>query len=161
MKYDLEKLIEAASLGSGIDKDLIKAIIQIESSGYTFAVRYEPNYPHLYYPRELASKCIVSVATMENIQKTSWGLMQVMGGTAYWLGFPKNKLVTELCMPHIGIEYGVKYLKKLFLRYNQESDVIAAYNRGSAIKVKSGFYENQGYVDKVHGELVKLRRIKE
>lgn len=159
MMTDIDNLIESYALKYDLDKDLIKAIVMVESSGKTFAVRFEPGYRWLYYPRELASKNNVTHETMVTIQSMSWGLMQIMGATAYEQGFPQDQLVSQLVLPHLGIDYGCKFLKSLFRRYNLESDVIAAYNAGSPKKLDSGMYNNQRYVDKVHAELVKLRRV--
>lgn len=62
-------------------------------------------------------------------QKTSWGPMQIMGATARELGF--RGWFPELCGP-LGIEYGARYLRKQFDRYEGESweDAIEAYNAG-------------------------------
>lgn len=75
--------------------------------------------------------------------------MQVMGVVARELGF--DGILTELCDEELGIAYGCKQLVRLkkWQRGYSESDIIAAYNAGSARFDKQGNYENQSYVDKV------------
>ena len=68
--------------------------------------------------------------------------------------------LTELCQDAIGIEYGCKHLSTFHRKYEEESDMIAAYNAGSARKTKGGMYVNQAYVNKVHQVLERLRKLK-
>ena len=79
-------------------------------------------------------------------QKTSWGLMQVMGTVARELGH--RGWLSELCEPERGIYYGCLHLKKLMDRHGNLSDTVAAYNAGSPRRDVNGKYVNQEYVDR-------------
>lgn len=130
-----------------IRPELIQAIIQVESSGNTYAVRFEPGYKWLHEVENSAQNVNTTIETERVCQQMSWGLMQLMGATARWLGFKGP--IPELTYPHFGIEWGCKYLRNLFYRYHKEPDVIAAYNAGSPRFDAKGKYVNQAYVDKV------------
>lgn len=142
----------------GLDQDLIAAIIQVESGGNKFAMRYEPNYKWTYYTRECASRYGIDLATEEMMQKCSFGPMQVMGAVAREFGF--TGYMTELCSNDLGIYYGCKHLKRLSERFANEADLIASYNAGSPRKTSGGFYENQQYLDKVYSVLNEIRKLK-
>lgn len=131
-----------------IPEGLLRAIVKTESSGDPFAIRYEPHYRWLYRAEEFANKFYVSVPTEEKAQKTSWGLMQVMGAVAREKGF-RGRFLSELCDPEVGLEYGCKHLKGFYNRYGNWKDAIASYNAGSPRKKDDGTYVNQYYVDKV------------
>ncbi|OCL26320.1 hypothetical protein U472_09940 [Orenia metallireducens] len=147
---NLRDIIEKKAKKHGIPTKLIAAIIKIESNGNTYATRYEPNYRWLYKVEEFANHSMASFDTEENGQKTSWGLMQVMGAVARERGF-KGDFFTELCDPLLGIEYGCKHLKHYYNRYGNWEDAVASYNAGSPRKDDNGAYVNQAYVDKVFG----------
>lgn len=144
----LSEIIESKAKEHGIPAKLIAAIVKVESGGNTYANRYESHYKWLYKVEEFANQSMASFATEENSQKTSWGLMQVMGAVARERGFTGDFL-TELCDPRLGIEYGCKHLKHYYNRYDDWKDAVAAYNAGSSRKKDNGDYVNQAYVNKV------------
>ncbi len=84
--------------------------------------------------------------------------MQVMGSVARELGYlgPLQKL----CVEQWGILYGCLQLKRLMHRYTELDDVIASYNAGSPIRVASGRYKNQSYVDAVNAAIARIRASK-
>lgn len=144
-----ERLICKHSHHFGIPNELLRAIIQVESGGDTWAIRYEPGYRWLY--NEARPPRGVSGPTEREAQKTSWGLMQVMGAVAREHGFD-GRFLSKLCDPSVGIEYGCKHLASLYRRFGQRNGwegVAAAYNAGSPRRREDGRWENQGYVDKV------------
>ena len=154
----MPNVVEALAAKYHLDADLVYAICEVESSHNSLAMRYEPAYTYLYFPRESASLLPCSYETEVTAQKTSWGMMQVMGAVAREHGF--KGWLTELCQDAIGIEYGCKHLSTFHRKYEEESDMIAAYNAGSARKTKGGMYVNQAYVNKVHQVLERLRKLK-
>lgn len=87
-------------------------------------------------------------------QKTSWGLMQIMGGTARDLGFAGP--LTDLMDPELGIFWGCRYFQAHCSQYVQLLDQIAAYNAGQVRRMQDGTYLNQGYVDKMIDALTAL-----
>lgn len=149
---------------------LIAAITQVESSGDVFAARFEPNYQYLmdvvsgkptrcfsaYRPNGFPGVRGVTSAHTEFVQqRTSWGPMQVMGAVAREYGYMGS--FAALCGP-LGVHYGALHLMRLKARLVaksafRESDLIAAYNAGSA-RMAGGEYVNQVYVDKVNAALV-------
>ncbi len=142
----------------GLDPDIVCAMVTVESYGNNWAVRFEPKYKYLELPlSKWAANISTSEETEENMQKSSFGLMQVMGGVARQYGFYGH--LANLCDPTTGLYYGCKHLKAKFDRYKEERDAVAAYNAGSVSKLKDGSYTNQGYVDKVFKRVDYLRSL--
>lgn len=153
--------IEKAAKKYGLDPDLLTAICFVESSFDPGAVRPEPNFqrkyidPHPTYGR-------MDPAT-RSLLASSLGLMQTMGVVAHENGLPVT-LLTTLYRPEVSLEYGAKFLAKLFKRYDgltddlKMSDMVAAYNAGSAMTGKTGKYVNQKYVDKVLKKYWEIKR---
>jgi soluble lytic murein transglycosylase-like protein len=146
----VDSLVEENANIHKLNKSLIYAVIQVESSGDPWSIRYEPQYKWVL-PRAVsllhAKAWGVSIETEEMAQKTSWGLMQVMGGVARELGY--DEPLTKLLLPEFGIEYGCKQLARLSKKYKKDSELIASYNAGSPRKDDRGRFLNQSYVDKV------------
>lgn len=155
------ELIRKAADGYKLQPELIAAIIQSESGGNPNAIRFEPHYKYLFEINEISMKVGCTPPTMEILQKTSWGLMQVMGATAYGLGLSKEPEVnlrwaSSLLIPEMGIEYGCRLLYALFSRYRSKEDVVSAYNAGSPRRGSDLRYVNQKYVDRVMGYYAEL-----
>jgi soluble lytic murein transglycosylase-like protein len=148
-------IIRIKALSYGLDPDLVLAIAQTESSLNPWCVRFEPTWLYYYLPAKYASKLGITTSTERNLQSTSFGLMQVMGGVARELGFDEE--LVQLCDPELGIQYGCLKLVEIKKRYSDEQDIISAYNGGSISKNMNGKYGNQSYVDKVTEALLKLR----
>lgn len=130
-----------------IDRYLIAAIIMQESGGSQYACRFEPGWRWFLSIPHYAKRNGITENTERVMQSTSWGLMQIIGSTAREMGF--NGPLPALCEIENNIIYGSAYLAKLWLKYGIMSDVISAYNQGSAKKGKDGKYANQKYVDSV------------
>lgn len=104
---------------------LVKAIICQESAWNPDAVRYEPR-----------------------LADASRGLMQILFGTARWMGYPGEP--DGLYDPRANITYGVAYLSYLSTRYpGRLPDIVSAYNGGHPLRLADGGYANQDYVDSV------------
>ena len=93
-------------------------------------------------------------------QRTSWGLMQIMGAVARERGF-KERYFSQICEASIGIDLGCRHL--VWLRdkkgYRDLSDMVAAYNAGSPrmiLKDGQEQYVNQYYVDKIQDAYFRL-----
>lgn len=154
------QLVKNEALRHGVPCNLVKAIIQVESGGDPWAMRYEDHYQWLWdwqggawrgEPENLPSPQMVSTDTEVIQQKTSWGLFQIMGAVARELGF-QRPFLSELCREEVNAQYGCLYLKKLHQRYGKEygwEGVVAAWNAGSPRRISDGMWVNQGYVDKV------------
>lgn len=131
-----------------INPKVIEAIISVESATWSPTVaKYEKNFTNIYRADLFAKMFKVSLATEITLQKFSWGIMQIMGGTARDLGF--NEWIPDLCKPEIGIHWGCEYFQKRCMDYVDLKDQIATYNAGSVRRKSNGEYTNQEYVDKV------------
>lgn len=142
-------LIEMAKLAAakhGLEPALVVAICEVESGFNPLAARHEPSFRWIVKNPDKPAAC--TLATEINLQKTSFGLMQIMGATARDLGL--KGWITILVDPETSLEWGCRYLAKLKARYGSQGTdaVIAAYNAGSPI-IENGRYLNQSYVDKV------------
>lgn len=145
-------LINEISLKHGIEPKIIAAIVSVESSGNTCATRYEPHYRWTTSIPLYAKRNKITEKTEELHQKTSWGLMQVMGGTARSeLDFKGH--LSSLCFPEIGLNLGVRYFKKLWDKYDNLWDAVSAYNAGSPRKDINGVYDNRFYVEKIRDRI--------
>jgi len=123
--------IQAAASIWGLDPDLIGAIIWQESKGDPLAARFEPR-----------------------INDTSYGLMQLLLGTARSLGFAGS--VPELLEPSTNIMLGAQYLRSRFDLYGDLRLSLASYNSGSPIPT-NGLLVNENYVKVVLGHLAALK----
>jgi len=109
-------------------------------------------------PRWLAKEVQLrgyTAGTERILQRTSWGLMQIMGAVARERGF--RGWLTELCDPQANLEWGCKHLRWMIDHNNayglpdyriKPEDLAAAWNAGKA-RFVDGKYTNQSYVDRV------------
>lgn len=131
-----------------IDPKLIDAMIHVESSWNPWAIRYEPKFDYLENVAKFARQKSGAFFDTETVmQKCSFGLMQVMGGTARWMGFVGP--LPSLLDPEVSIHMGIRVFLRRAVKYPKLEDQVAAYNAGSIIKNLNGSYKNQAYVDKV------------
>ena len=140
--------------------DLLRAIVHTESAGNPWALRYEPGYrwlwdvresrPYKGDPQRLPTPSFVSADTELIGQKTSWGLMQVMGAVAREHGF-RGRYLSVLCDPEYGLEYGCRHLRHLHERFGAQGweAVAAAFNAGSPRRREDGAWINQAYIDRI------------
>jgi hypothetical protein len=134
----------------------IIALIKTESNGNHLACRYEANFKWTYKIEEFAKKISATKDTIEILQKTSFGLGQVMGVHFFELKTTINYLEiyswpTILFDVNVNLEYTIMIWKKKFEKYGLEPDTAyAAYNAGCVFyKNKNSFeYVNQSAVDK-------------
>lgn len=169
----MNDLIDSAAADHKVPPALVHAMVQVESSGNTWAWNPEPHYRYLWDVKRNRPFRPLTAAEQANerppsdfaclagdrdqewwAQQASWGLMQVMGAVARERGF-NGEYLPRLCDPLIGLEYGCRHLAMLRKRYFDAwrwDGVIAAYNAGS-VRHSRGSFENQGYVNKVRAAL--------
>ena len=99
-------LIQQTADTYGLDADLVEALVICESAGHADAFRFEPQYAHRYRIATKYPKWPVRAIA------SSYGLMQIMGPTAFDLGFKGEP--EELFLPTINLHWGGKYLKACF-----------------------------------------------
>jgi len=133
----------------GLDPLLVASMVQTESSGNPWATRFEKDYKWVYKTERFAEDLGITEITERAHQKTSWGMLQIMGGVARECGY-KGPL-PKLCLVKVGLSYGCLKLSLIHKKYDKISDVVAAYNAGIPRLNKDGIYANQNYVDKVLG----------
>lgn len=140
----IRSLIAAIADKHGLDPLLVEAVAMVESGGDQWAYRYEPGYRWIYEFRDRR----VSADTELSGQKTSWGLMQIMGAVARERGF-REPFLTRLLLPAENVEYGCRHLAHLASRGFLGRDLVASWNAGTPRLKPDGTYDNQQYVDKV------------
>ena len=117
----MELLAREAAAKHGLDPALVCALCEVESSWNPWAVRHEPRYRWLWaltyedYPMEphFQSEELhlpgYTAITEQILQRTSWGLMQIMGAVARERGF--RDWLTGLCDPAVNLEWGCRHLR--------------------------------------------------
>jgi soluble lytic murein transglycosylase-like protein len=152
-----------------IDKDILIAIIQVESCGNANATRYENFYKWIYDLDGVTEKhnkagLFITKETVNILQKTSFGIMQAMGSLFYQyrLHVETNYklLPVNMINPRLSLEVGCRHLKNLITsqRLSNPLDIYAAYNAGS-VRLLNGKYSNQSNVDnfnKAYSDIQKL-----
>ena len=125
-RADFDDLVEQAARKHGVRADLIHAVVRAESG-------YDPD-------------CTSSAGAM--------GLMQLMPGTARWLG------VTDPYDPAQNLDGGVRYLREQLDRFGDTRLALAAYNAGPGAVTRYGgvppYRETQAYVRRVLQYLAEL-----
>lgn len=132
----------------GLDPALVAAIVRQESAGNPDAARHEPGYRYVVDVetgrpfRTLTEAELVmdrapagfrgispcSASTEWVFQRTSWGLMQVMGANAREHGC-KTAFLTALLDPTEGVEWGCRFLADLQRRHDVTA-AVSAFNAG-------------------------------
>lgn len=125
MDTALERVIEYVAKTHELPIDLIKAVVQVESSWNPWATRFEPGWKYFLDP--FRYKWGTNEMTERVHQQTSWGLMQIMGTVARELGYQGS--LPRLCDPQLGLELGAKKLQASIKRYGNVGG-IQAYNAG-------------------------------
>ncbi len=143
---ELQDLIIKYANKYSLNPAVVFGICCQESLCNPYAARFEPHYKWLYKPNEVRPR-MCSLETEKILQKTSWGLMQVMGGVYREHGF-EGWLTKVATNPEIQLDYGCKHLSKKIRRWGGQKGILA-YNSGSPRKGKDGRYVNAYYLKKV------------
>jgi soluble lytic murein transglycosylase-like protein len=145
---DLITQVQIIANGEKVPWDLLCAIIERESAGDTYAVRYEGGWRWFLTPALFATKNNISASTERTLQQCSWGLCQVMGSVARELGFEGPLM--KLCEPAVGILYGAKKIRQLLEKYGHDVELaVSSFNQGAPYKDETGNFQNQSYVSAV------------
>ena len=148
VKYVEKKVLEYLPPGAKHLFPVIMGIIETESDFNPYAARYEPNYRWLVSPERYYRYYTSNPETEVILQKTSLGLMQLMGANFRKLGYTRP-LTAVFEDVDAQIRYGIKFFLNLYEKYESIPAAVAAYNAGSPRKTQTGRYVNQAYVDKV------------
>lgn len=107
---------------TGVPTALILAIIDQESDGREESTRYEPAYT----PAPTYKPAMDKAGVPLEVQKTSYGLMQMMFPVAWGYG---ARSTAELKTAHTAIRYGAAHLGQLYKKYNSNIlQAAGAYN---------------------------------
>lgn len=154
---------------TGPNLDLVAAVVTCESTWNTFACRFEPEkHAKLTKPAKTPAEetarlaKLSEVASMAKAQNfsadteaalycSSFGLMQIMGETARDIGFVGH--LTELFVPEVGLEWGIRYLQNLLAKYHDRDAAVSAYNWGHVARKNGRFLNQDSYVNKVRAVL--------
>lgn len=151
MNHDIEQAIKYHADTANLPIQLVRAIVLVESNGNPWAIRHEPRYRYLWDVgsntpfRKIQQDELLDATAAQGLdaipgssrdtewmgQRTSWGLMQVMGAVAREYGF--RGWFPQLCDINTGLQYGCKHLSVLVQRYKAKHTwrgVVAAYNTG-------------------------------
>ncbi len=146
MKFK-EMIIEHAEKYN-ITPDIVYGVCMQESLMNPHAARFEKHYRWLFKPKQVKPK-ICSLETEKTFQKTSFGLMQMMGGVYRELGY-EGWLTEIIGKPDLQMDYGCRFLTKKIKKYGLERGILA-YNSGSPRTNESGDYINAYYLSNVMG----------
>lgn len=172
MTPELITIIENTARDFMLPRNLILAIVAIESGGNTWAWNPEPRYRYLWDMRAQKPFRFLTPAETESEeppadfpslagdrdqewwgQQASWGLMQVMGGVARENGFAQPYL-TSLCDPRFNLTIGCQHLKKIAtLTKGDVTQMLAIWNGGPQGNMKMP-YRNLTYAQKIESLLV-------
>lgn len=150
-----------------LTRELVEAVVAVESGGNPWAWNPEPKYRYLWDVRlkrpfrELKTSEIVAEfppADFHSIagdadqewwgQQASWGLMQVMGAVAREHG-SRVSYLPELCAPDLNLFIGCTHLDSLVQWAQGDiTKALCAWNGGKAGNAKVP-YRNQAYADRV------------
>ena len=147
-RESLLETVHMVAMENGVHPFILDALIQVESSYDTLAIRYEPLSKSESIPKKYAKINMISEDTEIILQKMSWGLAQVMGSTARWLGYSGNLMLLAID-PSLGLKWACAYLDHLHEKFHEGDLVIAAYNAGTPRRNPDGSFKNQRYVDAV------------
>jgi soluble lytic murein transglycosylase-like protein len=140
-------LIKQECSKRNLDAQLICAIVETESAFNTWAIRFEPGVMRPVSASVCARLNRTTEETETTGQRISWGLGQVLGSTARWIGF--RDALPSLCDPKQGIFWACEAFDKLGGHHKLIEEQIASYNAGSVKKQPDGTFVNQKYVDRV------------
>jgi soluble lytic murein transglycosylase-like protein len=150
-RLDMVNLAANAALAHGLPVALVNAIITVESGWDPWACRYEKDYRWLTSISQRPHNC--SGDTEQMAQKTSWGLMQVMGAVARERGM--MDWLSLLCDPVVGLEIGCRHLSWQKARHYQEygwPGVVRAWNTGRGGETPAGLLYQAKVLEALGGE---------
>ncbi len=153
-RQELYPLVDKLAKRHAIDVKLLDGIIMVESNYNPWAMRYEPKYRYISGQADWAVKLGITSSTEKVCQQISWGMSQLMGGTARSLGYTGH--LAQLVDPQTNVTYACQLLLRIMKRYTTVEECIAAYNAGTAYYTSHGAFVNQPYVDKVLGQMARF-----
>jgi len=143
-----------------VEPELLMALVIQESGCNPKARRWEPKYQERYVTGNPRWDKARALGWSDEALATSWGLTQVLGTTAWELGwhYPPDAEggITD---PAANLRLGAKYLRQQLDRYGNVYEALLAYNggHGAVLAFRKSQCYNCRYADSV---LVLRNRIK-
>lgn len=154
-KWDFLDIVEKKCTAYELNPYHILAVIACESNGNPLAIRYEPEFKYVYEVESFAKMLNASISTIIAMQRTSFGLGQVMGTRFFELGgtleaHPHFRWPTSMLRPNTGIEYTCRTWKECSKRHSSPNDIYCIYNAGSIrySTIRPDEFVNQSAVDR-------------
>ena len=141
------ELFKVVSKQVGVDPALLWAFSSVESSHNPFRCRYEKDWKYPFQVIEHAKMLGQTESTEWQMQKFSWGPMQVVGSVAREMKY--SDFLPLLCSWGEGLRVGGLKLVQCLKRNTSLQDAISSYNQGNPKKDAGGKYLNHEYVEKV------------
>ena len=128
------------ALETGIRRDILFGLIEIESSWNPFQIRTEESFFRRYLQNKErqdllgwvpSPRQVPTLATELRGRSMSWSVMQIMGDRARMEGFD-DPWFTKLIIPEVGLKYGCRFLVRLFEKHDGDIRKVAdGWNGGS------------------------------
>lgn len=152
-----KRQLELAAKRNGLRPSLLAALVAVESSGNPRATRYEPQFEGRYIRGNTKWDPARRAGWTDSDLATSRGLTQVLGVTAWELGY--RGLPEGLYEPARALELGARYLRRHVDRWRTKDLAwagvrlgLVGYNggRGAVLAVLRGEpHQSLGYAQKV------------
>ena len=146
-RSEILQMIRNAAERYGIDPAIVFGVCMQESSLNPKATRYERNYKWLWKPSMVLRPKGIDTATETMDQKTSWGLMQVMGAVFREYGYADH-IHDVLKFPEVQLDYGCRHLARRIAKWGRNPGILA-YNSGTPRRNGNGEFVNAYYLEKV------------
>lgn len=128
-RTELAALADHYAAAAGVDPRLVRAMITQESSWNPRAHRTEQGYYRRYIQGKPEWESLPWGKTPSRVA-ASYGLMQLMYPTAVQHGYPRTAPPEGLYDVHTNLRIGANLAGKLWRKYGNLRDTIAAYNSG-------------------------------
>lgn len=126
---DLISLAREISGKHGVPPEVVCGLIERESTGSRWAVRFEPGFLKQYVLPQYGDGKLDATETYTRAM--SFGPMQILGQVAREFGF-EGKYLTQLCDPLVGIEFGCRKLAACLKKANGDINrALESWNGGS------------------------------
>ena len=135
-----------------VEPTLLMALVLQESGGNPLARRHERDYQRKYVTGNPRWDKARALGWTDEALATSWGLTQVLGTTAWDLGwhYPPDAAggITD---PAANLKLGAHYLRDQIKRWGNVYEALLAYNggAGAVYAYRAGNCYNCGYADNV------------
>lgn len=135
-----------------VPPELLMALVIQESGCDPLARRHEPRFQAAYVTGNPRWDAARALGWTDEALATSWGLTQILGATAWSLGwhYPPDAEggVTE---PAANLRLGAKYLRMQLKRYGNVYEALLAYNggHGAVLAYRSGQCYNCDYAERI------------